>query len=53
VKYEFVWSTDGMILTGEHRSDRRKTCPCHFVHNGIQTNWPGNEPGSRGWNAGN
>jgi hypothetical protein len=47
--FPFYWSTDGMKLTGENRSTRRKTCPSAtlFTTNPTWTE-PGSNPGLRG-----
>jgi hypothetical protein len=37
--HEWIWSSGGMILTGENRRTRRKTCPSATVTNPIGLPW--------------
>jgi hypothetical protein len=42
---EWVWSIDGMILTGEDQK-------CHFLHHKFHMDWSGTEPEPVRWEAG-
>jgi hypothetical protein len=41
--YKWIWSIGGMILTGEHRRTRRKTCPSATLSTTNHT-WTAREP---------
>jgi hypothetical protein len=46
---EWIWSTDGMILTGKRRRTRRTIPQCHSVHHKSHTDWQKSEPGTPRW----
>jgi hypothetical protein len=47
--WRWAWSTGGMILTGENRSNRKA---CRFVHRKSNMQWLGIEPGPQQSEAG-
>jgi hypothetical protein len=42
---EWIWGSDGMILSGENRRTRGKKARCYFVHHRSYMGWPGPEFG--------
>jgi hypothetical protein len=54
--YEWVWSTGGMMVTGEKPKffgeRERDLSQCYSVHHKHHMDWPGIEPGLTWWETG-
>jgi hypothetical protein len=53
IKWQWVWSTGGMILTGETEVLQQKSVPMPLFHHKAHTKWPGIEIGPPRRDAGN